>query len=113
MDALKFLKEWKRMHDSVGGCLDCPLDKLDDIDCGMGAIYAPEKAIEIVQEWSKAHPQRTRLTVLLEQYPALKNIDRPFDEFCAGTMYGFDCTHDSDMYYDSCEECWNKPVDGD
>jgi hypothetical protein len=110
MDALKFLKEWKRMHDSVDGCLNCPIDELDSMDCGMGAIHAPEKAIEIVEEWSKAHPQRTRLTVLLEQYPAMKKIERPWDEVCAGQLYGFKCESDYGHDYASCEECWNVPI---
>ena len=66
----------------------------------------PDLAIKIVQDWSDQHPKKTRLDVLLEQYPAVKNVERPFAVFCAGTMYGFGCEGNY-----SCEECWNALIE--
>ena len=108
MDAVKFLREWKRMCYTLG-CVTCQLNNTPD-ECHIFAMTFPETVIKIVEEWSKEHPAKTRLSVLLEQYPALKNIERVFDDYCAGEMYGFDCTHGLDMSFDSCKECWNEPV---
>nr|DAG02117.1 MAG TPA: hypothetical protein [Myoviridae sp. ct4uh47] len=63
MDALKFLKERKRMCISHEYCEGCPLKAVDcsDEEC--------EKIIAVVEQWSKEHPRKTRQSVLLEQWP--------------------------------------------
>mgnify|MGYP001139286985 FL=1 len=48
-------------------CSDCPLCSKNNgiseyISCISFEMYHPEKAIEIVQRWSDAHPQRTYLS---------------------------------------------------
>lgn len=69
MDALEFLKERKRMCDSYKDCKGCPFDDskcvidstLSDDDCKRNAAA--------VEQWSKAHPRKTRQSVFLEQFP--------------------------------------------
>lgn len=56
MDAVKFLEERKRMFKKDGF-----MPYLDgDID------YNSEKAVKIVEDWSAAHPRKTRQSALLE-----------------------------------------------
>ena len=59
MDAVKFLEERKRMYESGAAT---PSIKLGD-------NYTPERAVKIVEEWSAAHPRKTRQSVFLEQWP--------------------------------------------
>ena len=65
MDAVKFLEERKRMF-KEGSLMPC----LDD-DIG----YNSEKAVKVVEEWSAAHPRKTRQSALLDQYPYAKCVD--------------------------------------
>lgn len=53
-------------------CEECPLSSMNNgegIVCSDFETCYPEKAIEIVQRWSNAHPQKTYLTELLDKYP--------------------------------------------
>lgn len=57
MDAVKFLKECNRICDTVD-CLDCPLH--DEHICMHGIEDdEAEKAVSIVEKWSKEHPVMT------------------------------------------------------
>lgn len=70
MEALEFLKERKRMCRSFGGsCRGCPCEK---DRCGI-TTYASDddykRIVATVEEWSAAHPRKTRQSVFLEQFP--------------------------------------------
>ena len=72
MDALEFLKEHKRMCNeysrSYNGCCDCPLVS----HCSISSTASDEdnkKTVDVVEQWSKDHPRKTRQSVFLEQYP--------------------------------------------
>lgn len=66
MDVVKFMKECKRMCESFENCASCPL-LTEDCDNVRSSEFA--KAVSIVEEWSAAHPRKTRQSVFLEQYP--------------------------------------------
>ena len=66
MDAVKFLEERKRMFKNGN-----PVPGL-----GIDINYNSEKVVKIVEEWSAAHPRKTRQSVFLEQYP-----DTSLDKF--------------------------------
>lgn len=74
MDAVEYIKENKRMCDSI------------ERDCGNCKIYEeclcrgddPEKWVSIVEKWAKEHPTKTRMDKLLEAFP---NAD-VHDGFC-------------------------------
>ncbi len=51
MDALEFAKEMKRMCESYKHCSDCPL--IQENSCDTDGL---EKAVPIVEKWSKEHP---------------------------------------------------------
>ncbi len=116
MDVIKkFLKERKRMCNSFEGCEECPAD--NDKDGYGGCVfsimseYPIEKQIEIVEKWSKEHPQKTRQTNFLERWPnarldshgvlVIQPCDLGYDDYtdCAST----DC-------YRCREQFWNEPV---
>ena len=59
MDAVKFLEERKRMFKSGN-----PVPGLD-----IDITYNTEKVVKIVEEWSAAHPRKTRQDAFLEQWP--------------------------------------------
>lgn len=116
MDAVKFLKEKKRMCDSFDNyCTDCTGCEIESKSSGMHcAEYMekyPEQTVEIVEKWSKEHPQETRLTQFLKHYP-----NAPLD------MYGIPCACVKDLgiveyeYLCSddctdCPDCWNTPIE--
>ena len=70
MDAVKFLKERKRLCQMYGACGGCPADRIKD-----GCIFSvtngatPEEQSDFMEAWSDAHPRKTRQDVFLEQYP--------------------------------------------
>ena len=76
MEALEFLKERKRMCRSFGGsCTGCPCEK---VRCVINAHVSDDdykRIVAMVEEWSAAHPRKTRQSVFLEQYPEAR-IDK-------------------------------------
>ena len=67
MDAVKFIEERNRMCDShVGSCEGCPL--YTEPCLGLRTVDL-ERMVGVVEEWSAAHPRKTRQSVLLEQWP--------------------------------------------
>ena len=71
MDAVKFVKEYLRMCTKVDECNDCPVCKTDfcAVPAKERSQESAEKIVELVEEWSAAHPRKTRQDVFLEQYP--------------------------------------------
>ena len=70
MEALEFLKERKRMCRSFcGSCRGCPCEK---VRCALNSLTSDDdykRIVAAVEEWSAAHPRKTRQSVFLEQYP--------------------------------------------
>lgn len=70
MDAVKFIKECDRMcrfYHHAGDCYQCPAK---DCECSaLEGMVDDDNIVAIVEEWSVAHPRRTRQSVFLEQYP--------------------------------------------
>lgn len=67
MDAVKFIKELRRMCDVCDVCVSCPAH---DCECqSLENMVKDTRIVAIVEEWSAAHPRKTRQSVFLEQYP--------------------------------------------
>lgn len=64
MDAVEFYKAFKRMCDKTD-CKDCLLDQ----KCRPSANVEPEEVVELVEEWAKDHPVKTRQSELLRMFP--------------------------------------------
>lgn len=78
MDAVKYLKEAKRMCDVIGDCRKCPINGLVNglvavIPCKLVEdnleLANPEKAVEIVEKWAAEHPKETRQSEFLKMFP--------------------------------------------
>lgn len=72
MDAVKFLQERARMCNSFSpDCEGCRVDEEKPVmsECCLWMFENPERAVKIVEEWSAAHPRKTRQSVFLEQWP--------------------------------------------
>ena len=69
MDALKFLKERKRMCTSCEDCNGCPLKGTHCVISHVTPDKDYERIIATVERWSNEHPRKTRQSVFLEQYP--------------------------------------------
>lgn len=77
MDAVKFIEERNRMCKSFcDGCKGCPASNVceDDLCCAVGqeSTLDATAQIAIVEEWSAAHPRKTRQSVFLEHWPNAK-----------------------------------------
>ena len=73
MDAVKFIEERNRMCKSFNygcGCQMCPACN-NDLCCAFDqeSTLDATAQIAIVEEWSAAHPRKTRQSVFIEQYP--------------------------------------------
>lgn len=80
MDAVKFIKERNRMCKSFdAGCNGCPAFNAceDEICCAVGQESTLDAAAQIamVEEWSAAHPRKTRQSEFLTHWPTAK-IDK-------------------------------------
>ena len=72
MDAVKFLQERSRMYKS--GAVTPGYD------------YDPVIAVKVVEEWSAAHPRKTRQSVFLEQWPQARVDDNGCVKVCPGDV---------------------------
>lgn len=106
MDAVNFLKEFKRMCQSYQRCAICPLN--DTECCAMLPFYdIGEDIVRIVEQWSKDYPQKTRLQDFLEKYPnAPMEVDGTPKVCCENLGYCKDCNAEVD-----CVSCWNKAME--
>lgn len=116
MDAVKFLKERKRLCQMYDVCGGCPANRISG-----GCIFSvtngatPEEQSDFMKAWSAAHPRKTRQNVFLEQYPNAKvvgdtNIPRVYpcqlDQSMEGVNY---C---NSMSCDDCRrEFWLKEIE--
>lgn len=112
MDAVKFIKERNRMCKSFGDeCAGCPANDINyrcKFSISVGAEAA--KQVELLEEWSAAHPRKTRQSVFLEQWPTAKidksgyldvcpylvsSTHRDQNGFCKGAAVKncYDCRH--------------------
>lgn len=79
MDAVKYVKALRRLCSSRDDCFGCPLENKEDCCCITDT--STEKAVQIVEEWAKEHPVKTRQSELLKLFPNTK-IDRVVIIFC-------------------------------
>lgn len=71
MDAVKFVREYLRMCTKVDDCENCPVYKTDfcTVPAKERSQESAEEIVALVEEWSAAHPRKTRQSVFLEQWP--------------------------------------------
>ena len=74
MDAVKFLREAKRMCDQhTEPCNTCAANEFcgftPEFPSEFGETTQMQKMVELVEMWSKEHPRKARQDKLLEQWP--------------------------------------------
>ncbi len=97
MDAVEFYRTFKRMCEKTD-CKDCLLDQ----KCRPSANVEPEEVVELVEEWAKDHPIKTRQSEFLKMFPDAKINDNGILAFCPGAF------SQKEKYchkYNKCEEC--------
>lgn len=104
MDAVRFLEERKRMFKNGKPVPDLDVD----------ITYNSEKVVKFVEEWSEAHPLKTRQRVFLEQWPNAKVFVDGVLDFCPMELdecYPCQST-DIEMRCQSCRrEFWMQEVE--
>ena len=116
---VKYLRERERMcafHGSDKCAEDCPMSSQNNgKKCGCRPFECeyPEAAVEIVQKWSDAHPQKTRLDDLLEKYPDVVVESNGCPVFYPAAL-GYCNNCDICRYGDGDTHrlCWHEPVYG-
>lgn len=73
MDAVEYVKTLHRLcksQDSCSGCAGCPLRDKKDGYCSIANISErAEDAVQIVEQWAKDHPSKTRQSEFLKMFP--------------------------------------------
>ena len=96
MDAVEFYKAFKRMCYKTD-CKDCLLDQ----KCRPSANVEPKEVVELVEEWAKEHPAKTRQSEFLKMFP---NAD-----FCQDVIDISPCSIEKEMRKccgdRNCDEC--------
>ena len=106
MDAVKFIEERRRMYKVTG----------KHSPTLAGRIPA-EKVVKEVEEWSAAHPRKTRQIVFLEQYPEARVDDSGVLRVCpalVSTAHRGDlgvCSDFSKKCAVCCREFWTQEVE--
>lgn len=119
MDAVKFVKEYLRMCTKVDECEDCPVCKTDfcTVPAKERSQESAEEIVELVEEWSAAHPRKTRQSVFLKQWPEAAIDSYGVLNLCPTpiskshrNIYG-KCAH-AGVNCDKCRrEFWNQEVE--
>lgn len=108
MDAVKFIKERSRMCKSFNKCsYGCPAwGGSCKLETGTYLECEATKQVEIVEEWSAAHPRKTRQSVFLEQHPNCMTDDAGVVGICPRNV---DKTYVCDLRrLGGCADCRRK-----
>lgn len=96
MDAVKFLEERKRKFNNGESVPALGAD----IDCNY------EDAVKEIEEWSAAHPHKTRQDVFLEQYPNARIDSQAVIYVCPADAYGDKvCPKNGENVHMPCRDC--------
>ena len=69
MDAVEYVKTQYRLCRSKDSCSECPLQDKEKCGCIMDKIEYVEKAVQIVEQWAKDNPVKTRQSEFLKIFP--------------------------------------------
>jgi hypothetical protein len=106
MNAVEYLKIKERLCKNAT-CIDCPLNHRNNglnNTCGVFEKKHPDQAVEIVENWSKEHPVKTYLSVLLEKFPNVK-LDEGIPTTCPYHLFNIDNRKCPSLI---CVKCWNR-----
>lgn len=115
-----FLKELNRMTNTCCiPCAECAISYLYNRNkkgCADAIMRYSEEAISLVQEWSDAHPVKTRLDDLKEKYPNFRmDIYGTYPAYYPH-LFGY-CSNcctcvNVTKFNKGNDVCWNEPLEG-
>lgn len=112
MDAVEYVKTQYRLCRSKDNCSECPLQDKENCCCIMDTIEYVEKAVQIVEQWAKEHPVKTRQSEFLKMFPNAHKSGRVLD-ICPQTL-NIEYMPPKGCEYISCSACktdyWNEEV---
>ena len=101
------------MCTKVDECEDCPVCKTDfcAVPAKERSQESAEEIVELVEEWSAAHPRKTRQSVFLGNYPCARIDSQSVLYACPADVYGNNvCPKKKDdtpiICYDCRREFW-------
>lgn len=117
MDAITFFKEKQRMtKECTIECCKCPLsyeNNEEGLACSILERYYPEKAVEIIENWSKKHPIKTRQSEFLKLYPKADLEDGILVIRPCELDSDMECFEGDQMCYSCKKRYWLEEIGGD
>lgn len=112
MDAMKLVKEWTRLCESMPKCRVCPvMCHVEKIPCN--AVNGPEsvsKMFKAVEKWAAENPPKTILDEFMEKYPRAQVDIRGIPaDLCPDTL-GYSKYEKCGSASNNCINCWNRPL---
>ena len=116
---MKFIEERHRMCKSFDNyCYDCPAWYGScKLETGTHLECEADKAVKIVEDWSAAHPRKTRQSVFLEQWPEAIVGDDGVLRVCPSPIFPSDrsvyngCVRPNSTCSDCRREFWMQEVE--
>ena len=110
MDAVEFLRDFRRMCSSYGStCTGCELEdaqcRTTEKDCDH------EKVIRIVEKWAKEHPVKTRLSEFLKLCPNAPAPEDGCPDLCVKFFDSIVSCKDSEGCLDCKKKFWLTPIE--
>lgn len=122
MDAVKFVEERDRMCNSFGDrCTGCPASNAckNELCCAFdqGSTLDATDQVAMVEDWSAAHPRKTRQSVFMERYPESLVGDSGVLRLCPRYISAAHrdgdggCKEPAIKCVDCCREFWMQEVE--
>ena len=109
-----YVKEFNRMCKHTG-CGECKFNLINqnEIACSRFVYSKPKQCIEVVQEWSNAHPQKTMRDKFFEMFPEAPKDEDGFPcggiprylGWCKLQVSCLEC----ELTHCKTSTCWNQP----
>lgn len=111
-----YLKEKRRMCETVKHCDECPFYDIEEMDCfSINSIkrIGTKEAIATVQKWSDEHPPKTYAQDFFEKFPEAKPDKDGVPRMCRANCYGGSCQYSaiSGVGPAPCAACWGEPFE--
>lgn len=114
VEVKEFVKEFQRMFEQARGVnivgIDLHVMGTRGLNTEVFCISLNDKDIDMVEKWSREHPEKTIAMDFFEKHPDAKKFENGTPKVCAAQLgYCTDCRLDD--YGDrDCYSCWNMPV---
>lgn len=109
MDAVEFLRDFRRMCLSYDNCTGCELRCAACIPMEEDCDH--EKVIRVVEEWAKTHPVKTRLSEFKKLFPNASEKAGGCPDCCVNKFDSTVSCKDSDTCLECKKKFWLTPID--